>query len=74
MNALTREKPFTIVCPWQNALILPKFLSRLNPDTGSLREGADRLKTLDWVYWKISSTPFIVDGLTWSGLAWLAVP
>jgi hypothetical protein len=39
------------------------------PDTGSPREGAKRLKTIDWVYWKISSIPFLVDGVSWSSLA-----
>jgi hypothetical protein len=68
-RALTGGKPLTIVCPWQSAIIHPKFLSPLNPDTGSPREGAKRLKTIDWVYWKISSTPFLVDGVSWSSLA-----
>ena len=68
-KALTGGKPLTIVCPWQNAMIHPKFLSPLNPDTDSPREDAKRLKTIDWVYWKISSTPFLVDGVSWSSLA-----
>jgi hypothetical protein len=68
-KALTGGKPLTIVCPWQNAMIHPKFLSPLNPDTDSPREDAKRLKTIDWAYWKISSTPFLVDGVSWSSLA-----
>jgi hypothetical protein len=50
-------------------MILPEFLSPLIPDTDSLREGAKRLKAIGWVYWKISSTPFLVDGVSWSSLA-----
>jgi hypothetical protein len=68
-KALTGGKPLTIVCPWQNAIIQPEFLSLLIPDTDSPQEGAKRLKTIDWVYWKISSTPFLVDGVSWSSLA-----
>ena len=68
-KALTRGKPLTIVCPWQNAIIHPNFPGPLIPDTGSPREDAKRLKTIDWVYWKISSTPFPVAGVTWSSLA-----
>jgi hypothetical protein len=66
---LTRGKPLTIVCPWQNAIIHPEFRSPLIPDTDSPGEAAKRLKTIDWVYWKISSTPFLVDGVSWSSLA-----
>jgi hypothetical protein len=68
-KALTGGKPLTIVCPWQNDTIHPKSLSPLNPDTDSPREGAKRLKMIAWVYWKISSTPFLVDGVSWSSLA-----
>jgi hypothetical protein len=50
-----------LFAPWQNALMIP--------DTDSRREGAKRLKTIDWVYWNISSTPFPVDGVSWSSLA-----
>ena len=50
-------------------MIHPEFLSPLIPDTDSLREGAKRLKVIGWVYWKISSTPFLVDGVSWSSLA-----
>src|ERR1700689_9819 len=44
-----------------------------NPDAGSPREGPKRLKTIAWVYWKISSTPFLVDGVSWSSLAGAAL-
>jgi hypothetical protein len=50
-------------------MMYPKFLSPLNPDIDSPREGAKRRKTIDWVYWKLSSTPFPVDDVSWSSLA-----
>jgi hypothetical protein len=50
-------------------MLHPEFPSPLIQDTDSPREGAKRPKTSDWVYWKISSTPFLVDGVSWSSLA-----